>query len=101
MEQSATTVNENLLKTLYIVYRDPALEVTRSHLTRNMINKKIKDPDQRESLIREAIDQKMLIMSRRIQMDKGGPNPIYYQLSKLGVDTIRPFVGDDDLEEHE
>lgn len=100
-EEHNPIVDEKLLKTLYILYRTNTHTLTRSEMTRHMTAKKLGTLAQREALIEEARKQKLLNVGRNIQLGKGGQNPITYQLTKLGVDTVAPFVGDDDLEDHE
>ena len=100
-EPQTAIVDEKLLTTLYVIYRTSTGEITRSDMTRGMINKKLTDPAERERLIQEARDQKLLAVGRKIQMGKGGQNPIIYKITKLGMDTVAPFVGDEDLADHE
>lgn len=100
-DTETVAVDENLLKTLYIIYRDPSMSCTRSHMTRHMINKGMPDIKERDAILAEAAKQKLIVVGRRIQMGKGGANPITYKLTQLGIETVRPHTGDDDLEEHE
>ena len=102
MNTAATvTIDLKLLKTLYVIYKSPTGEITRSDMTRGMIQKKLGNLEERDLLIQEAREQKLLAVGRRIQMGKGGQNPLIYKITKLGIDTVAPYVGNEDLADHE
>lgn len=100
-EDNNVTVDEALLKTIYIAYRSPTGSVTRSEMTRVMLQKKLGTMDQRNALLEQARKQKLLNVGRDVRLGVGGKNPIVYRITKLGIDVVAPHVGDQDLEEHE